>query len=220
MALAMAAIGGQDVHLADAFRPVRMHRVRHLNQDGVDHRQVRGDRAAIVQEPGVIEQAFGVVDIFFVQRPADALHDTALDLAPRRNSDGIALAGHPARQRISGCPHGSVSGSTSTSTKCAPKPGALRARVDTPSSRRVIGPPVAAALPPSSASDIGLKLAHVGACYRPREPVFPDDAFRVDIPDHRRAPDRVLDDIPGRIDHRHAGGKGHPRAAGHVRVAD
>src|SRR5205807_2124267 len=50
------------------------------DQERLDHRQVRGDRAAIVEEARVIEAALGVVDVFLVERPADALDDAALDL--------------------------------------------------------------------------------------------------------------------------------------------
>ena len=58
-----------------------MRRVGHLDQDGLDHRQVRGDRHAVVEEARVLELALGVVDVLLVQRPADALHGAALELA-------------------------------------------------------------------------------------------------------------------------------------------
>ena len=53
----------------------------HLDQDGLDHRQVGGDRHAIVEEAWILELALGVVDVLHVQRPADALHGAALELA-------------------------------------------------------------------------------------------------------------------------------------------
>src|SRR5258708_38167303 len=68
-------------HFADALDALRVFRVRHLDHDGVDHRQVRTHRHAVVEEAGVIDLALLVVDVFLVQRPADALADPALQLA-------------------------------------------------------------------------------------------------------------------------------------------
>jgi hypothetical protein len=56
-------------------------RVRHLDQDRLDHRHVGGDRHPVVEEPGIIEPALRVVDLLFVERPADALRNAAPDLA-------------------------------------------------------------------------------------------------------------------------------------------
>ena len=57
-----------------------MPRIRHLYDDCVYHRQIQGCRHAIVKETRVCHLAFGIVDVFLVQCPADALHNAALDL--------------------------------------------------------------------------------------------------------------------------------------------
>src|ERR1041385_3941286 len=57
-----------------------MTRVWHLDEDRVDHRHVGSDRHAVVEEARIFEAAILVVDIFLVERPADALCDTALHL--------------------------------------------------------------------------------------------------------------------------------------------
>ena len=81
MALPTAAMRRDDRHLADAAHAVGMRRIGHLDQDGLDHRQVGGDRHAVVEEARILELALGVVDVLLVQRPADALHGAALELA-------------------------------------------------------------------------------------------------------------------------------------------
>jgi hypothetical protein len=70
-----------DRHLADAAGAERVPRVRVLDHDRLDHRQVGGDRHAVIEEARVIEPAVLVVDVFLVERPADPLLDAALDLA-------------------------------------------------------------------------------------------------------------------------------------------
>src|SRR5262249_35781085 len=68
-------------HFADALHALRVLWIWHFDHDGVDHRQVRTHWHAIVEEAGVIDLALLVVDVFLVQRPADALADAALELA-------------------------------------------------------------------------------------------------------------------------------------------
>src|SRR6266478_677228 len=46
----------------------------YLDEDRLDHRHVGGNRDAIIEESGIIEAPV------LVERPADALRDTALDL--------------------------------------------------------------------------------------------------------------------------------------------
>src|ERR1700730_6464965 len=70
-----------DRHLAYTAAPERMARVRVLDDHGVDHRHVGRDRTAVVEKPGVLEAALLVVDVLLIERPADALGYTALDLA-------------------------------------------------------------------------------------------------------------------------------------------
>ena len=50
-------------------------------QDRVDHRQVGADRDAVVEKAGVLQPPVLAVDILLVERPADALRRTALELA-------------------------------------------------------------------------------------------------------------------------------------------
>jgi len=47
----------------------------------LDHRHVGRDRHPVVEEAGVVEPAIAIVDVFLVERPADAPRDAALDLA-------------------------------------------------------------------------------------------------------------------------------------------
>jgi hypothetical protein len=70
-----------DVDFADALGAVGVRRVRDLDEDRLDHRHVGRDRHPVVEEAGVVEPAIAIVDVFLVERPADALRDAALDLA-------------------------------------------------------------------------------------------------------------------------------------------
>ena len=47
---------------------------------GIDERQVRANRNPIIQETGVLQSAVFAVDVLFVQRPANALRGTTLEL--------------------------------------------------------------------------------------------------------------------------------------------
>ena len=80
-ALATAASGGTIGTSPTPAHAVRVLVVGHLDHDGLDHRQVAGDRHAVVEEARVIELAVGVEDALLVDGPADALGDAALDLA-------------------------------------------------------------------------------------------------------------------------------------------
>src|SRR5438105_15714051 len=55
-------------HLADALDALRMLRVRHLDHHGVEHRQIRAHRHAIIEEAWIIDLAIPVVDVLFVER--------------------------------------------------------------------------------------------------------------------------------------------------------
>ena len=110
-----------------------------------------------------------------------------------------------------------VSGSTSTSQNCVEKPGAWPPAFT--DAAAVIGPPVAADFAASAFSDSGSKSPTLAAG-RLGEPVLPDHALRVHVPDQRRPLAQVLDHRLGGVHHRDAGGEGHARTAGHVRVAD
>ena len=58
-----------------------MIRIRDLDDHRVNHRQVRGNWHAIVEEAGVIQSTVLVINVLFVQRPADTLGGTAVDLS-------------------------------------------------------------------------------------------------------------------------------------------
>ena len=69
-----------DRDLASALNTVWVLIVRHLNDDRGDLWQITGDGDPVVEEPSVINVAVLGIDVFFVERPADALHNAALDL--------------------------------------------------------------------------------------------------------------------------------------------
>ena len=81
IALATAAIGGTIGTSPTPRTPKGCRRIRHLDDDRVDHRQIRRDRHAIIEEPGVIEAPLLAVNVLLVERPADPLRNAALDLA-------------------------------------------------------------------------------------------------------------------------------------------
>ena len=154
IALAMAAIGGQMFTSPTPFAPYGWVGFGTSTRIALDHRQVGRDRAAIIQEARVIELTFGVVDIFLVQRPADALHDAALDLAFHvAGMDGApdVLGGDEAQD---GRP-GRFPDRLPRRRTAVEKPGAWPPAL-TPADA-VIGPPVAAAFAAISFNDSGLK---------------------------------------------------------------
>ena len=140
-----------DRHLAHAARAERMARVRHLDQDRLDHGQVGRHWAAVVEEARVIHLAVLVVDVLLVQRPADALHGAALDLPLHvARVDGAADILHR------GVAHdGDLAGLTVhlhiADMRAEPGPAPC-AFTDT---SEVTGPPVRAAFSAMSASDSG-----------------------------------------------------------------
>ena len=69
-----------DRRLTDTANPVRVIRVGDLEDLRVDERQVGADRNPVVQEPRVLQQPVVTVDVFLVQRPANALRGTTLEL--------------------------------------------------------------------------------------------------------------------------------------------
>ena len=81
IALATAAIGGTIGTSPTPRAPNGWRGFGVLDHDRLDHRQVGGDRHAVVEEARVIEAPVLVVDVFLVERPADALGHAALDLA-------------------------------------------------------------------------------------------------------------------------------------------
>jgi hypothetical protein len=114
--------------------------------------------------------------------------------------------------------HLDVPGSRSTSTSqiCVAEAGPAPCALSDTSA--LIGPPVRPDL-----SDIGerqrLEAAGVGAG-RERLAVLPFDRLGADVPDRRGALFQLLDDLFGRLRHRHAGGEGDAAAAGQEGEAD
>jgi len=62
-----------DVDFADPLGAVGVGRVRHLDEDRLDHRHVGGDRDPIIEEAGIIEAPVLVVDVLLVERPAQPM---------------------------------------------------------------------------------------------------------------------------------------------------
>src|SRR5215813_888323 len=69
-----------DGRLPHATHAVRMLRVRHLHEHGVNHRHVRGYGHTVVEEARVLELAVLAVDVLLIEGPADSLHGSALIL--------------------------------------------------------------------------------------------------------------------------------------------
>jgi len=90
-------------HLADPAHALRMLRVRHLDHDRVEHRQVRADGHAIIEEARIIHLAILVVDVFLVERPADTLGNAALHLA--LHIGGVDRAADILERRVAHDPH-------------------------------------------------------------------------------------------------------------------
>src|ERR1043166_2386043 len=68
-------------HLANPTYPIGMARIRHFHKDGLDHRQVKRGRHAIIEETGIDHVTVVVIDKLLVQGPTDTLHYPTLDLA-------------------------------------------------------------------------------------------------------------------------------------------
>src|SRR5207342_2905108 len=64
----------------DPAYALRVRDVGHLDDAGVDRRQIGGDGHATVEKARVIQQPLGAEYALLVQGPADALDDAALDL--------------------------------------------------------------------------------------------------------------------------------------------
>lgn len=70
-----------DRYFTNTAQAERVPRIRDFHQHGIDHRQVKARRDAIVQEAGIEHRPFRIEDVLFVQSPADALHGPALNLS-------------------------------------------------------------------------------------------------------------------------------------------
>ena len=181
----------------------------------VDHRQVGRHRHAVVEEARVLHAAVGVVDVFLVQRPADALRRRRPGSAPRHTMDGW-----PGRRPAPRCSAGwcmrPVSGSTSTSQMCTPKPGPAPCTLAVTSAP--IAPPVPARASPRSrpaaADSKSPALVPAGTAAA----VLPVHRIGRDVPDLRRAPLQFLDHVAGGLHHAGADREGDAAAAGQHRM--
>src|SRR4029453_6388117 len=72
--------GWNDGRFAHAPHPKGMIRIRHFHDHGIDHRQVQTRGHAIIQEARIDHVALLIEEILFIERPADTLHRTTLDL--------------------------------------------------------------------------------------------------------------------------------------------
>ncbi len=117
-----------------------------------------GDRHAVIQEAWILQLAVGVVDVFLVQRPADALHRTTLILA----LDVIWM------DRLAGVLYGQITqhrglagfGIDFDIGNMDTKAGTRTFGIDL--GVPAIGPPVLAAMAATSAKDIGLLSPALG----------------------------------------------------------
>ena len=121
IALAMAGIRA-NADFPNALHAKRMIRVGYLNQDRLDHGDVGRHGHAVVEEACVLQFAIFTIDVLFIERPADTLHNTALYLT-------FNIAWVLARPQSCAATNRNmvtlpVSGSTSTSQNCVAKPGA------------------------------------------------------------------------------------------------
>src|SRR5580704_10363240 len=204
-----------DRHLADAAGAERVAWVRVLDQNRLDHRQVGGYGHSVIEEARVIEAPVLVVDVFFVERPADTLRHAALDLAldiggvngpadilDRRIAQDLDLARLLVDLDVADMRR---------------KAGAGALRVD-----RQLGADRTAG-PSRFECNLGqrqrLEAASVGAGGVGLA-VLPFDRVGGDVPDHRGALFQLLDDLLGGLCRGHAGREGDAAAAGQEREAD
>ena len=188
-----------------------MTRIRHFDQDCIDHRHVRGYRHAIVEEAGVLQASFLVVDVFLVQRPTDTLHRAALQLTfdiGRMNGGTdvlnrrIAQDFHKARFRID---------FDVADMRAEARPRALCVDVGLAADR-------AAGLA-GHARDVSdrERLVLIGLNGN-RDAVLPFDLIGIDFPDLGGALLELLDDILCGFNHGLAGREGHAAAAGQIAI--
>jgi hypothetical protein len=80
-----------DRYFADAPQAKGMSWISHFHQYRLDHRQVQARQHAIAQEAGVKHGSLGIKEVFFIQRPADPLDHSPLDLPFHiTRTDGLA----------------------------------------------------------------------------------------------------------------------------------
>src|SRR5262245_30889599 len=176
--------------------------VRHLYDDGFDHRQIGGHRHAIVEEARIIELAVAGEDALLVERPADALHDAALDLPlhiagmdgppgilNRRVAYHLHLAGLPIDLDIA-------------DVRGEPAGRAVRVERATRVDRAARGARAGGQLRQCQWRE----LARIGAG-RTGLAVLPNDRLYVDLPKLRRALTQGLDHLLGCFGDHHGGGE-------------
>src|SRR3954470_10523301 len=206
---------GDQRHFADALDALWVFGVRHFDHDAVEHRQVRTDRHAVVEEAGVIDLAFLGIDVLLVQRPADALGYAALELA-------LDIAGVDGAADVL---HGGVADDTRDAeidvdldvadmraeTAVGARGVELHAGADGAAHRgRLLG---------EFFQRQRLELAGVRA-HRVRRALLPLHRFGIDLPDFCRALAQRGDDLFGRLRHDNRRGEQHTAATGEVRETD
>ena len=213
--------GRDDGRLAAASYAVRVGRVGHLDDLCVDHRQIRGDRDAVVQKSGVLEHAVAVVDVLLVQRPADALDGSALHLTFNVVwMDGLAGV-LDRREAVHGGAAGLPIDLDVRHVHGERRAGTLSVQRRTTRDRAASAGRVAGQVGERQRLDV-----HVDAGHRARLAFGPLDLILVDPPGQRSAGLELADHVLARLDHRHAGGERRAAAsrrraiAGAVRVAD
>ena len=192
-----------------------MARIGDFDQHRVDHRQVRRDGHAVVEEARVLEAPVLVVDIFLVEGPADALRDAALQLAldiGGMNGGADILHGGVAEDfdragflvdfhvADMGAEAGAGAARGELRMAVDGAAGGRRGRGDLRQGQRFEIPRVAAR--------------------RAGPAIVPHHRVDGDVPLLRGAAAHFLDALLRRIDHGHAAGEGHAAAAGQETVAD
>ena len=186
-----------------------MARIGNFDDHGIDHRHVGSDRNAIVEETRVLEFAVRTVNVFLVERPADALHRAALELTLDVGGmdrltgilqHGVAQHGDPAGLAVD-----------LDVDQMGAEAGTRPLRVD-------LG--VADDRPAGLAGHRGdfgerhgLEVAGIGAG-RPGVTVLPFHRVGGDFPDLGGPLAELLDHVARRIDRRHAARESRAAAAG------
>ena len=176
-----------------------MTRIRLLDDDRIDHRQIGADRNPVVEESGVLHLTLVVVDVFLVEGPADTLRGPALELTfdigrmnrlagilQHRVAQDIDLAGLRIHLDID---------DMGAEARRRPLRVDLRMACDRPAG--LVG----------VLCDIGqghrLEFARIRAGGLD-EAALPGHGLGIDIPDHCRAGAGLTDDVLGSLNHGHA----------------
>src|SRR3974390_1699451 len=203
-----------NIDLGGAFGAVGMAGIRHFAHHRLDHRQVGGYWNPIIEKARIFHVPFRIVDVFLVERPADALRNAALDLPfditrVDRPTDVLrgdeTQHGHLARLRIdfdvaelsaeAGCHDGRINcrfGDDGPARRC-------------PLLRDIL-------------NRERLEITDIAAC-RLGATIFPSHAIWVDVSHLGCTETTPLDYLFGRVDPGEAGGEGDARSAGQMSIS-